>query len=141
MEVRVRPMVKVKMGEDEGEGGVGVKVGVKEKGRGWGNRPAHHRSRGQVCLDLLGPVEGKHRPIECQPSKPQPAETGLPQASWQGAARGGKERQGAARGGKGRQGAALPRRRLWACCPAATRAPRTLLGSPRGWYRRRLVRG
>ena len=37
--------------------------------------------------------------------------------------------------------AALPRRRLCACCYAATREPRSPLGSPRGWCRTRLARG
>ena len=41
----------------------------------------------------------------------------------------------------GGPGAALPRRRLCACCYAATREPRSPLGSPRGWCRTRLARG
>ena len=41
----------------------------------------------------------------------------------------------------GRPAAALPRRRLCACCYAATREPRSPLGSPRGWCRTRLARG
>ena len=88
---------------------MGGKVGVKEKGRGRGNRPAHHRPRGQVCLDLLGPVEGQHRPIECKASPSQRegswGEAGLPQGSWQG-------RQGAASRAQQRLAAALPIRHL-----------------------------
>ena len=76
-------------------------------------------------LELLGPGEGKHRPIECQAR-------GGPVKAVQGWCYG---RQG------GGPAAALPRRRLWACCYAATREPRSLLGSPRGWCRKRLARG
>ena len=74
---------------------MGVKVGVKEKGRGRGNRPAHHRPRGQVCLDLLGPVEGQHRPIECKASPSQREAAGARRACRKARGKGGKERQAA----------------------------------------------
>ena len=77
-------------------------------------------------LERLGPGEGKHRPIECQ-------------------VRGGPVKSSArfvpraARSGG--PAAALPRRRFCACCYAATREPRSPLGSPRGSCRKRLARG
>ena len=104
----------------------------------------------QQCVVGLSAVSGAEEPTCASPAAwpdgPRAPRTWRGKASADRVPSAGRASQSSARfvlraARSGGPAAALPRRRLCACCYAATREPRSPLGSPRGSCRTRLARG